>query len=148
MVERQSIRQMPLKSLEELNKSIRELGLSLSPFNEDVRHLWQLGILRADVVVTRDSLDTEGLVFIGSEGDENRYADIRDCVSKTNGLADVLKDLGVVPANIYPLFHPFRYYVVYRIEQELIPRINAFQILNSTTLCGRALDQFIEAFEK
>jgi gamma-glutamylcyclotransferase (GGCT)/AIG2-like uncharacterized protein YtfP len=147
MVERQSIRQMPLKTLEELNKSIRELGLILSPFNEDVRHLWQLGILRADVVVTRDSIDMDGLVFIGSEGDENRYADMRDCVSKTNGLADVVKDLGVLPADIYPLFHPFRYYVVYRIEEELIPRINAFQILKSTTGCRRALDQFIDTIQ-
>jgi hypothetical protein len=74
--------------------------------------LWQLGILRADFVVTREPLDLEGMVFKGrSNGGEYRYADTRECVRRNNGLANVVEDLGDLPDVIYLAFHPFRYYV-------------------------------------
>jgi hypothetical protein len=140
LIEREFIRQMPLMSLQQLDRLVRELGVGASPWNEeDTQHLWQLGILRADFVVTREPLDVEGMVFIGrSKGGEYRYADTRECVRRSNGLANVVEDLGDLPAGAYLAFHPFRYYVVYRIEQELIPRVSSFQILRSTWLpeCG------------
>lgn len=49
MIEREFIRQLPLKSLQEFNRLVRDLGVGLSPWSEeDTQHLWQLGILRAD----------------------------------------------------------------------------------------------------
>jgi hypothetical protein len=70
MIEREFIRQMPLKSLQEFDRLVRELEVGASPWNEeDTKHLWQLGILRADFVVTREPLDLEGMVFIGRSND-------------------------------------------------------------------------------
>jgi hypothetical protein len=94
-------------------------------------------------------MDLEGMVFIGrSPGGEYRYADMRECVRRSNGLGNVVEDLGDVPANIYLAFHPFRYYVVYRIEQELIPRVSSFRILRSTSGCQDAVERFLERFEQ
>lgn len=150
MSEREFIRQMPLKSLKELNDLVRDPGVGVSAWNEkDVQHLWQLGILRADFVVTREPLDLEGVVFIGrSKGGEYRYGDTRECVRRSNGLGNVVEDLGDVPDGVYLAFHPFRYYVVYRIEQEVIPRVSSFQILRSTSGCRNAVERFMEAFEE
>lgn len=149
MIERESIRQMPLKSVQQLNGFSRDLGLSLSPWNEDLQHLWQLGILRADVVVSKEALEMGSVVYIDrSERGEHQYADVRECVSNSEGLANAVNDLGVMPEGIYLAFHPFRYYVVYRIQKELVPPISSFQILKSTTGCRRSLDQFIDAIQK
>jgi hypothetical protein len=72
--EREFIRQMPLKSLQEFDRLVRELGVGASPWNEeDTQRLWQLGILRADLVVTREPVDLKGIVLIGrSKGGEYR----------------------------------------------------------------------------
>jgi hypothetical protein len=64
MIERQFIRQMQLKPLPELNRFARDLELGLSPWNEDVQHFWQLGILRADLVISKEPLEIEGIVLI------------------------------------------------------------------------------------
>ena len=51
MSEREFIRQMPLKSLKELNDLVRDPGVGVSAWNEkDVQHLWQLGILRDGLI--------------------------------------------------------------------------------------------------
>jgi len=46
------------------------------------------------------------------------------------------------------MFHPFRYYVLYRIAQELIPRIEGLQILRSTEGYQRAVERFIASFNE
>jgi hypothetical protein len=149
-IERQFMRQMPLKSLQELDRLAKDLGVGLSPWNEeDVRHLWRMGILRADVLVSKQPIDMEGVVFIEqNDGGENLYADTRDCVSKIDGLGNVVEGLGGPPDDVYLMFHPFRYYVLYRIEQELIPRLDSFQILRSVTGYQKSVERFLTSFNK
>jgi hypothetical protein len=48
----------------------------------------------------------------------------------------------------YLMFHPFRYYVLYRIAQELIPRVESFQILRSTSGYQRVYERFIASFNE
>jgi gamma-glutamylcyclotransferase (GGCT)/AIG2-like uncharacterized protein YtfP len=125
------------------------MGVGLSPWNEDVERLWQIGILRADFLISKQPLDIEGIVFIDqTQGGENLYADVRDCVSKTEGLGNVIKSLGAMPDDAYLMFHPFRYYVIYRIEQILIPSVPSFQLLSSTSSCQKNIEQFIASFNK
>jgi gamma-glutamylcyclotransferase len=149
MVERQFIRQMRLKSLQELNRLASDLGVGLSPWNEDVQHLWQIGILRADFLVSKQPLDMEGVVFIEqNDGGEHIFADARDCVKRIDGLGNVIEDLGTLPDDVYLMFHPFRYYVLYRIEQELIPRLYGFQILRSVTSYQKTVERFLTSFNE
>ncbi len=149
IIERDFIRQMQLRSLQDLNRWARDLGVGLSPWNEDVQHLWQIGILRADALVSKQPLDIEGIVLIEqNDRGENLYADVRDCVSKIEGLGDVVKDLGGLPDTVYLMFHPFRYYVLYRIQQELTLQVDNFQILRSATSYQKNVDRFLPSFNE
>lgn len=149
-IERPFIRQINLLSAQGLNSLTRDRGVGLSPFNEeDVEHLWQMGGLRADLIVSKRRLDIEGLVFTEqNEEGEYLYADVRECVNKAEGLGGVFADLGSMPKGAYLMFHPFRYYVLYRIEKELAPRISSFHILRSATGCQKVVESFIASFSE
>jgi hypothetical protein len=149
MTERQFIRQMPFKSLQDLNRLARDLGVGLSPWNEEVEHLWATGILRADFLVSKHPLDLEGIVFIErNDAGENLYADARIFMRKIEGLSDVIEGPSSLPDDVCLMFHPFRYYVLYRIEKELIPRIQSFQILRSATSYQKNIERFITSFNE
>lgn len=148
-VERPSIRQMRFLSVLDLNRLARDRGVDLSPWNEDIERFWKIGVLRADLLASKQPLDMEGLVFIQqSEAGENLYADVRDCVNKAEGLGGVFKDVGGMPDNAYLMFHPFRYYVLCRIALELIPRVESLQILRSTAGYQRVIERFIASFNE
>jgi gamma-glutamylcyclotransferase (GGCT)/AIG2-like uncharacterized protein YtfP len=148
-VGRPSIRQMRFLSVSNLNRLARDRGVELSPWDEDLERFWQVGVLRADLLSSKKPLETEGLVFIQqSEAGENLYADVRDCVKKAEGLGGVFKDVGDMPDNTYLMFHPFRYYVLCRIAQELIPRVESLQILRSTAGYQRVIEWFIASFNE
>lgn len=147
--ERPFIRQMRLLSVQDLDRLARDRGVGLSPWNEDVEPLWQIGVLRADLLVSKQQLDIVGLVFIQqSEGGEWLYADVRDCVNRPEGLGNIFTDIGGMPDGAYLMFHPFRYYVLYRIAQELIPRVESLQILRSTAGYQRVNEKFIASFNE
>ena len=150
LIERQFIRQMRLKSLHELSRLARDLGVGLSPWDDkDVQHLWQLGILRADYLISRHPLDIEGIVFIEqTDRGEHLYADIRNFLGNAAGLGNVIEGLGPLPEDVYLLFHAFRYYVLYQIEQELTPRLDAFQLLRSITNYRNTVEQFLISVNK
>lgn len=148
-VERSFIRQMNLLSVQGLNNLAKDRGVGLSPHNEDVERLWQMGVLRADLIFSKQQLEVEGLVLIKqNDGGEYLYADVRDCMNRDGGLGSVFADLEGIPNGAYLMFHPFRYYVLHRIEQELIPRISSFQILRSSTGFQKVVERFIESFKK
>lgn len=149
LVERQFIWQMKLTTEPELRRRAVELGLGISTSGDDLQRLWQIGLLRADVVISRQPLDADGLVFIQeNEESEYVYADARDCLAKGEGLGGVIGDLGDPPKDTYLMFHPFRYYVLHRVEQELAPGAGVMQMLRSTDGCRRSLDRRIEYFNE
>lgn len=148
-VERPFIRQMRFLSTQDLDRLTRDRGVDLSSWNEDVERFWQIGVLRADLVVSKQPLDSEGLTLIEkNQARENLYADVRAWVSKPEGLGNVFKDIVAVPENIYLMFHPFRYYVLCRIAQELVPRVDSLQILRSTAGYQRIVERFIASFNE
>jgi hypothetical protein len=148
-IERPFIRQMNLLSIQGLNSLAKDRGVDLSLHNEEIERLWQMGVLRADLIVSKQQLDIAGLDFIQrNEGGDYLYADIRDCVNRAEGLGSMFADLGGMPDGAYLMFHPFRYYVLYRIEQELVPRVSSFQILRSAPSCQRSVESFIASFNE
>lgn len=148
-IQRSFIRQMRFLSVQDLDRLARDRGVGLSPWNEDVQLLWQIGVLRADLLVSRQHMNMAGLVFIQqSEGGEYLYADVRDCVNRTEGLGNVFADIEGMADGAYLMFHPFRYYVLYRITQELIPRVEGLQILRSTAGYQRVHERFIASFNE
>lgn len=101
-IERAFIRQMNLLSIQGLNSLAKDRGVDLSPHYEDLERLWQMGGLRADLIVSKQQLDIAGLVFIQrNEGGDYLYADVRDCVNRAEGLGSVFADIGAIPDGAY-----------------------------------------------
>jgi hypothetical protein len=149
IIERQFIRQMRFLTAADLRQLAAERGLGFSASGDDVQRLWQIGLLRADMLISKDPLDIEGLVVIRrNDAGEYLYADARDPIDRSEGLGGVVKDLGALPADVYFMFHRFRYYVLRRIEELLEPRVVTMQMLLSTDGYRRVLDYLIEHFNK
>ncbi len=57
------------------------------------------------------------------------HADSRDAIQREEGLGGIVATLGDLPSSLTLMFHPFRYYVLRRIEQELELRTSTMQML-------------------
>jgi hypothetical protein len=150
LIERPFIWEMKLFFAKDLCEFAADRGLIYSKLSDDIQRLWQIGLLRADLVISKRPLETAGLVLIKQDDDgDYLYADERSCVIKDNGLSGSMKDLEDFPPDIYLMFHPFRYYVLYRIEQKLELRIASMtQILRSPEGYQNILRRHIERFDK
>lgn len=91
----------------------------LEDFREkDVIQLWQLGLLKADLVESDEELTIDGLVDRGM----NRYgrlvySDERQLHQRSEGWGAALQTLDALRDDVKPLFHPFRYYVLYALNR-------------------------------
>ncbi len=105
--------QMNLLSARELAQFSRDRGLSLSS-EEDIIHLWQLGLLKADLIISRGKLLRVGLVDQGIDDyGHHVYSDERQLRQRPKGWANSEKTLRPLQTSVELLFHPFRYYVLY-----------------------------------
>jgi len=98
---------------------------SLSKDNEtsrfspsDIEGLWHLGFINADIVVSTNSLDIEGLIFIEELDTGFYYSDNRK-VQKYETYDGVLKTFEKIPDYIELMFHPYRCYTLLHISREL-----------------------------
>ena len=150
LTERPFIWEMKLLSARDLCKFASDRGLVYSQLSDDIQRLWQIGLLRADLVISKRPLGIDGLVLIKQDEDEDYlYADERTCVAGSDGLGGIIKDLEDFPPDTYLMFHPFRYYVLYRIEQKLKLRVaSRTQILRSPEGYQNILKRHIETFNK
>lgn len=136
----QHIWQMDFLNGEELAKYADDRGISSSA--DYVRHLWQLGLLRADVVAYNPKTSyaplpstltrAAGFYFLGRGNDGSYlYADARVWQPWTKSWHRQINKLPSLPANIQPLFHPFRYYVLYHLDRALSLMSASFRKLHS-----------------
>ena len=122
--QRRFIWQLQFISADDLCKFARDRGLSFGGLDPEIKWLWQMGMLRADFVIAEEAVEAVGLSIVGqTEEGHSVCADNRDLIECPEGLAGVVASLGEFPAGITLMFHPFRYYVLCRIEKELELRI-------------------------
>jgi len=102
---------------------------------EHIHHLWKLGLLKADLIVSTQPLDEAGLIHVGQEQadeDESRfvYADARlpQLVQDSSSIS--LEEMQAVPSTLKLFFHPFRYSVLQQFER-LVPDFTPIQMLYS-----------------
>lgn len=102
-----------------------------SGFPEDaIVRMWQLGLLRADLVSSPTMLEVPGLVHCCSEaGEAHWYADERPPTLTDQGFADAFRRLPEHGAHTSLLFHPFRCYVLHLLSKALKCEISAHQSL-------------------
>jgi hypothetical protein len=149
LVERGFIWQMKLMELKRFSDHVKDRGLDIDAFGEDVRHFWQAGLIRADLVVSRQELNIEGLVLIKQDEDgDYLYADSRECINRPEGLGGVIKDLPDIPADTHLMFHPLRLLTVNRIDRLLDLTIRRKQILLYPEGYKNLINNFIETFQK
>lgn len=123
----QHLWQMDFLNAEEIAKYAYDRGIASS--TDHVRRLWQLGLLRADVVahdpktshaLPRTLTRANGFYFLGRWSDGRYlYADARVWQPWTKSWYRQIDKLPSIPADIQPLFHPFRYYVLFHLDRAM-----------------------------
>lgn len=131
VAERSDIWQMPFREAKDLAEFVKKRNL---PFERnDIERIWQLGLLRADLIVTKRKLGQPGFSLI-KEGDDGTYyyADERPCQIPKNWRSG-LKGLGPRTRGLDIWFHPFRSYVLHHIRRVLDFHFSpVYSLLNAT----------------
>lgn len=121
----------------------------LASFSEkDVVQFWQLGLIKADLIISRRKLSQIGLVHRGTERyGRHIYSDERQLPRRMRNWKNARKNLRPLREGVDLLFHPFRYYVLYHINEELDLRISKMQMLYQDGF-SRVLDWSLSAFNR
>lgn len=113
--ERRHIWQMELLDEKQLAEFSDRRGLFFP--DADIRRLWRLGLLRADLVVSSHKLQRPGFHALKQdEQGQYLYADLRQARHHPQGWRKALANLKSPEPDVHPLFHPFRYYLLTRFE--------------------------------
>ena len=108
----QHIWQMNLLDANKFASFSHNRGLAF--FNEeDIVQLWQLGLIKADLLTSRRKLRLVGLVDRGFDSyGYHIYSDERRLPRRLAGWENARKMLKPIQEGVELLFHPFRYYVL------------------------------------
>ena len=138
---------MDFLSPDQFASFVKARGLPYS-FGEDIKQLWSTGVLKADLVESECDLDIPGLKLleIDDEGDY-QYADNRDS-SFPNGLRDSIGKQTELPCEVKLYFHPFRYFVLFQLNQNFRPNIHTKQYFLHASGYHKLIDFWIDEFDK
>ena len=147
IAEKQDIWQMDFLDAKELSDFCKHRGLVY--WSEHIEQLWQLGLLTADVVISSRKLRQSGLVYIKRDDfGRHIYADGRKPRRSAKGWAEEFKRLKKLDSSIQPLFHPFRFYVIYTLNRRLKLSIVPIQTLHPIDVYKGLLEKVLKAMQK
>lgn len=127
LVERQPIWQLRLLNASEFSSYSKSLGLNFS--EKDIVQLWQLAIVRADVVTSKRKLRLKGLTWVGYDDDDGHiYSDSRFQRKRKDGWYNAACGLRELDDGIQLFFHPFRYSLLYHVDRIISPFISKMQL--------------------
>lgn len=119
VTQRHYIWQMKFLNADKLAEFCLKHGLSFFE-NIDIPHLWQLGLLRADMIICPRKIQYPDLIeMVTSENGEFIYSDERQIPSSRVNWEDTVRDLEPLASDIKLFFHPFRFYVLAQLESTL-----------------------------
>ncbi len=130
IAEHRRIWQMRFLNVNDLARFCSDRGLS--NFGEEgITRLWQLGLLKADLVESDKEFILAGLVDRGTDRyGRHIYSDERQLLQRSEGWGDALKTLNPLRDDVELLFHPFRYYILYHFNRALGLHISKMQMFN------------------
>ncbi|GHO98578.1 hypothetical protein KSF_086260 [Reticulibacter mediterranei] len=150
IAEHRRIWQMKFLNPEELAQFCSDRGLS-NFGEEDIIHLWQLGLLKADLIESETELHDKGLVDHGiNQYKCHIYSDERQLQKCSDEWNALVQKLAPLQNGTELLFHPFRYYVLHCLNRAngLIKfDIAKMQMFNQSGL-PRRLDWCISFFKQ
>jgi len=122
--------QFDLLQPREFSDYVSKLGLSFTLASETITGLWQIGLLKAELIKSTRKLNRVGIEYACTTDDgEHVYCDFRKIKVKRSGWANTLKKAAKLPSHVKLYFHPFRYYVLWRLERQFHPNIIPMQFL-------------------
>jgi hypothetical protein len=116
MVERRAMWQLTPLDGRNMSQFCKDRGLDIWVSGKHVKLLWQLALVRADLVKSVGKLKIDGLVEIDKTADDRYlYADAREPSRISEGWVGSAGELEKLPRETRLVFHPFRYYTFYRL---------------------------------
>ncbi len=147
IAKRRHIWQMKFLTANDIARFCYDRGLS-NFSEEDITQLWQLGLVKADLVLSRKKLNRAGLTDRGSDCyGYHMYSDERKLRQRRKGWENAIKTLKPLRSDIQLLFHPFRYYIIYCLDRVLDLRISRMQMLRQEGY-NRVLDICLSMFSR
>lgn len=141
--------QMHFVSDNELGSIAQDRGLMSLSLGDYIKNLWQLGLLRADLVKSVDQINIPGLNLVGQTAENiYYYSDEREPIREEKGIGGTIALLPAFPSQLTLLFHPFRYYVLYHIDRVLSLNIHPLQMLLSVERYPDLLEIQLSEFQK
>ncbi|KPL81953.1 hypothetical protein [Herpetosiphon geysericola] len=118
---------------------------SVNFWDSHITQLWQLGLLRADLIKSNEEIDLKGLILVNNQKGNYIYVDTRILERSNIKWVESIENLPKIRSNIEILFHPFRYYVLYHLQRVMKLQISPMQILRAKSYPG-LLDNSISMF--
>src|SRR6266496_2207631 len=84
---------------------------------ETVYNLWYLGLLRAELIASRNSLDVPFVDRVGEHEGRLLYCDARPVQHRSEGYGGSFVGVPKRPDDCEVLFHPYRLYVLYHVAR-------------------------------
>lgn len=145
IAEHQRIWQMNFLNASELASFGHKRGLA-SFGKRDVIQFWQLGLMKADLILSHKKLSQIGLTHRGIDRyGLHIYSDERQLPRRIKSWKNVRKNLKPLREGVELLYHPFRYYVLYHINKELDLHIAKMQMLYQDGF-ARVMDWSLSSF--
>jgi len=146
-IEQKRCRQLKLLDSQGLSTLTNE-NKSSDFSEENIKNLWQLGFLNADIVYSYKEINTEGIIFIEKKGDIFLYSDERELSIKASGYSNAISNLERIHPDIIPMFHQFRCYVLYQIYNKLKLYFPSIKILLNSKGFDKWIAFQIDTFNK
>lgn len=106
--------------------------------------LWSLGLLRADLVQSTNSLSVQGITPLSA----TTYYDHRRVQHRLTGYGGALNESASVDSEITLYFHPFRIYVLYQMARVFAPLASRMQYLANPTRLSDILALEIQQLDR
>jgi hypothetical protein len=94
---------------------------------ETLKHLWRVGLVRAEIVRSDRALNRPGLELLSAEPEEFTYFDSGAVPLRKEGYGGCFQNLDQETADVELLFHPFRLYVLYHVDRIFQNRTSSTQ---------------------
>lgn len=96
-----------------------------------VEDLWQVGLLRADVITSSAVIEKPALTLVDEENGTLLYCDRRPVPHRPEGYGGVFRKNEVAHCDLTLYFHPFRLFVLYHVIRVFRSSITATQYLSN-----------------
>jgi len=141
--------QIRLEDESGLDSFASKRGISSFFMGKYIRTLWQLGLVKADLIKSSDELALQSIEYIGEDSShEKYYMDLRRPQVYSAGLVDSAKGMPPLDNKIKLYFHPFRFFILVHLERILRVGFATTQSIVNSQGFQRVLEMDVESIKR